>query len=142
MESQENPLALMQDIQKECGYIPRGRLESMSADLHIPMSELYSIVTFYKALTLTPRGRHTIKMCSGTACHIKGGRNLRGDLERLLGVGPGATTADMMFTLEIVNCLGACAVAPVMLIDGTYYGKLTTRKLESILEKYKTEKAV
>jgi len=127
-------LAVMQDMQRLFGYVPREGLEKLSERLDCPLSELYSMATFYKALSLKPKGKHIIKLCDGTACHIRGSVNLIGAIERTLGIGPDETTEDRAFSLELVNCVGACALAPVMVIDGKYYGKVTMESLPGILQ--------
>jgi len=126
-------LTVMQDMQKQFGYVPRGGLEALSDYLECPLSALYAIATFYKALSLTPRGRHIIKVCDGTVCHIRGSSNILDGIRRCLGIGPGETTADGEFSLELVNCVGACALAPVIMVDGDYYGKVTMESLPDIL---------
>ena len=130
-------LAMLQDMQHKFNYIPREGMEALAAYLGCPLSSLYAMATFYKALSLKPKGRHIIKLCDGTACHIRGASNLAGGVERLLGIGPGETTSDGAFSLELVNCLGSCALAPVMVVDDTYYGKVTLEKLPQILDKYR-----
>ena len=130
-------LAMLQDMQHKFNYIPREGMEALAAYLGCPLSSLYAMATFYKALSLKPKGRHIIKLCDGTACHIRGASNLAGGVERLLGIGPGETTPDGAFSLELVNCLGSCALAPVMVVDDTYYGKVTLEKLPQILDKYR-----
>ena len=126
-------LAVMQDMQRKYNYVPRKGLEALAEHLGCPISGLYSIATFYKALSLTPKGKHIIKVCDGTACHIRGAVNLIGSIYRALGIGPGETTEDGEFSLETVNCLGSCAIAPVMVIDEKYYGKVTMESLPRIL---------
>ena len=133
---QHYSLAIMQDMQREFNYIPREGLEALSSYLDCPLSSLYSMATFYKALSLKPKGKHIIKLCDGTACHIRGSVNLRSAVERKLGIGDGETTEDGQFSLELVNCLGSCALAPVMVVDETYYGKVTIEKLSEILDSY------
>ncbi|MBQ6360285.1 MAG: NAD(P)H-dependent oxidoreductase subunit E [Lachnospiraceae bacterium] len=130
-------LAMMQDMQRKYNYIPREGMEALSEYLGCPLSSLYSMATFYKALSLTPKGEHIIKLCDGTACHIRGSMNLRDGIRRHLGIGDGETTPDGLFSLEQVNCLGSCAMAPVMVVDGTYYGKMTMEKLPQILDSYR-----
>ena len=130
-------LAMLQDMQHKFNYIPREGMEALAAYLGCPLSSLYAMATFYKALSLKPKGRHIIKLCDGTACHIRGTSNLAGGVERLLGIGPGETTPDGAFSLELVNCLGSCALAPVMVVDGTYYGRVTLEKLPKILDQYR-----
>ena len=127
-------LAVMQDMHRLFGYIPREGLERLSEHLDCPLSELYSMATFYKALSLKPKGKHIIKICDGTACHIRGSINLIGAIRRTLGIGPDETTEDREFSLELVNCVGACAIAPVMVIDGVYYGQVTMESLPGIFQ--------
>ena len=134
-------LAIMQDLQHHFNYIPREGMEALADYLDCPLSSLYAMATFYKALSLKPKGRHIIKLCDGTACHIRGSVNLAGGIGRLLGIGAGETSADGLFSLELVNCLGSCALAPVMVVDDTYYGKVTLEKLPEILNKYREEAA-
>ena len=129
-------LAILQDMQRAFHYIPREGLDAAAEYLGCGLSELYSMATFYKALSLTPRGKHIIKVCDGTACHIRGSVTLLDALRRRLGIEPGETTKDGLFTLETVNCLGACAIAPVMLIGEEYYGSLTIEKLDAVLRLY------
>lgn len=130
-------LAIMQDMQKHYNYIPKEGMEELSKYLDCPLSSLYSMATFYKALSLTPKGKHIIKLCDGTACHIRGSANLKDGVKRLLGIDDGETTEDGLFSLELVNCLGSCALAPVMVVDDKYYGKVTMEKLGSILDSYR-----
>ncbi len=132
-------LAIMQDMQRRYNYIPREGMEALAEYLDRPLSSLYSMATFYKALSLNPKGRHIIKLCDGTACHIRGATPLRDGIKRLLGIDAGETTDDGLFSLELVNCLGSCALAPVLVIDETYYGKMTLEKLPGILEQYREE---
>ena len=129
-------LAILQDMQHAFHYIPREGLTCAAEHLGCRLSELYSMATFYKALSLTPKGRNVIRVCDGTACHIRGSTSLLDALRRRLGIEPGETTADGLFTLETVNCLGACAIAPVMLVGEEYYGGLTIEKLEAVLRTY------
>ena len=132
-------LAILQDIQKRCGYLPREALELVREHLDVPLSRLYSMATFYKALSLKPKGRYAIKVCDGTACHIRDSRGLVDALEKLLGIGPGETTEDGRFSLETVNCLGSCALAPVMVINDVYYAKVTPEKIAGILRRLEGE---
>ena len=132
-------LAIMQDMQKHYNYIPKEGMEELAEYLGCPLSSLYSMATFYKALSLKPKGKHIIKLCDGTACHIRGASNLRDGVKRILGIEDGETTEDGEFSLELVNCLGSCALAPVMVVDDVYYGKVTMERLASILNSYREE---
>ena len=130
-------LAILQDVQRKFGYIPRESLDAVSAYLDIKISALYSMATFYRALSLKPRGKHFIKVCDGTACHIRGAPALLDALQRALGIKPGETTDDGLFTLETVNCVGACAIGPVMIVDGMYHSKIKPDEVETILKKHR-----
>jgi len=125
-------LSVMQDMQRLYGYLPREGLEALAKHLNCPVSGLYSKATFYKALSLKPKGKHIIKVCDGTACHFRGSVNLVNSIQRILGIGPGEVTSDGEFSLELVNCVGSCALSPVMVIDGAYYGKVTMESLPEI----------
>ena len=127
-------LAVMQDMQRLFGYVPKEGLEKLSVYLDCPLMELYSMATFYKALSLKPKGKHIIKVCDGTACHVRGSVNLISAVRRTLGIGPDETTEDRSFSLELVNCVGACALSPVMVIDGKYYGKVTMESLPEVFQ--------
>lgn len=129
-------LSILQDLQKEYGYIPKEKLVELSGYLDIPLSRLYSMATFYKALSLTPKGENIIKVCDGTACHIRSSKSLLDEIRSTLGIKPGETTKDGKFSLETVNCLGSCAIAPVMVINDKYYGKLTSSMVREILKEY------
>ena len=130
-------LAMMQDMQHHFNYIPEQRMQALAEYLDCPLSSLYSMATFYRALSLKPKGKHIIKLCDGTACHIRGSVNLITGIKRELDISPGETSGDGLFSLETVNCLGSCALAPVMVIDGVYYGKVTLEKLPEILNQYR-----
>jgi len=126
-------LAILQDIQREYNYIPRESLLLLSEYLDIPLSQLYSMATFYKALSLVPKGENIIKVCDGTACHIRSSAIIIAEIEKLLHIKPGETTPDGRFSLETVNCLGSCALAPVVVVNETCYGQVTPAKLRAIL---------
>jgi NADH-quinone oxidoreductase subunit E len=129
-------IGILQDIQSKMNYLPRKALVQVAKSLDIPLTNIYEVATFYKAFSLEPKGRHTILVCLGTACHVRGGTRVLSYLENRLDVKSGGTTKDLAFTLESVNCLGACALGPMMVIDKKYYGKINPHKIESILEKY------
>ena len=131
-------LAIMQDIQHEFNYIPEEAFGLIKKYIGVPIGHLYAMATFYRALSLKPKGRHIIRVCDGTACHMRGAINLVGEIERRTGIEPGEDTErDGQFSLERVNCLGSCALAPVVVIDGTYYGKVTMEGLPGILDAYR-----
>ena len=129
-------LAALQDMQHAFNYIPEEGLAALAEHLGCAVAQLYSMATFYKALSLTPKGEHIIKICNGTACHLRGSMNLATELKRDLGIEPGETTEDGAFSVELVNCLGSCALAPVMLVDGTYHNKLRVEQIPGIIESY------
>jgi len=135
-------LAVMHDMQRQLGYVPREGLEVLAKWLDCPLSALYAMATFYKALSLMPKGRFVISVCDGTACHVKGGPLLLDILSETLGILPGQTTTDGLFTLETVGCLGSCSIAPAMKIGERYYGNVTMGSLAAILAKYREEAAV
>ena len=130
-------LAAMQDMQRAFSFVPKEGMKFLAEYLSCPMSELYSLVTFYKALSLLPGGKHTIKLCDGTACHIRGSMNLKTYMCGLLDIEPGEVTADGLFSLEIVNCLGACASGPVIMIDEEIFGNVTADSISDILDSYR-----
>lgn len=129
-------LAAMQDMQHAFNYIPEEGLVALAEHLGCAKAQLYSMATFYKALSLTPKGEHIVKICNGTACHLRGAMNLATELKRDLGIDPGETTEDGKFSVELVNCLGSCALAPVMVVDGTYHNKLRVEQIPGIIESY------
>ena len=135
-QEQRYTLAILQDIQREYKYIPKETLLMLAEYLATPLSRLYSMATFYKALSLQPKGDNIIKVCDGTACHIRSSLVLVDELAKVLDIKPGETTADGRFSLETVNCLGSCAIAPVMVVNETYYGKVTPVMLPEILQEY------
>jgi len=137
----ERVIAILQDIQDEFGYLPEDALRRVAERLGIPLIQVYGVATFFKAFRLKPRGRHVVTVCMGTACYVRGAPAVLAELKRLLGIEPGETTEDMQFTLETVNCLGACALGPVVVVDDEYHEKVTPGKVKAILEKYSTTDA-
>ncbi len=133
-------LSVLQDIQGKERYLPREALEYVGEKLHIPLNKIYRIATFYRALSLTPRGKHEVCVCMGTACHVRGAQRVLDQINLELGVKPGETTKDLNFTLETVNCLGVCAAGPVLAIDGQYFGKMSSTKVEGTLKKFRSDK--
>jgi len=130
-------VALLQDVQAAEGYLPRPALERIAQDLELPLSQLYGLATFYRAFSLRPKGKHTVTCCMGTACHVRGGQQVVDRIARELGVEPGETTPDMQFTLETVNCLGACALGPLVVVDGEYHGRLSSAKVSRLIDRYR-----
>jgi len=129
-------IGILQDIQGRMNYLPRKALIQVAKSLDVPLTTIYEVATFYKAFSLEPKGKQTIQVCLGTACHVRGGARILNYLESRLDVKSGGTTKDLAFTLESVNCLGACALGPMMVIDKKYFGKISTNKIESVLKKY------
>jgi NADH-quinone oxidoreductase subunit E len=125
---------LLQDIQSAFKYISPEAMTLVCDHTGVPLSQAYSVATFYQSFSLEPKGEHSIKVCQGTACHLKGSDRLVEHLERRLGINPGETTEDMNFTLETVNCLGCCALSPVVVADEEYHSQATARKLDKVLK--------
>ncbi len=125
---------ILQDIQKELNYLPQKALQAVSVFLNIPVSRIYEVATFYKAFSLTPRGRHQLALCLGTACHVRNAPQIQSHIERVLDLPAGQTSADLEFTFETVNCLGACALGPILTVDGEYHGQMTLSKANKILK--------
>jgi NADH-quinone oxidoreductase subunit E len=130
-------LAILQDIQNEEKYLPKEALEYVAEKMHIPLTNIFRIATFYNALSLKPRGKHKIDVCLGTACHVRGGEKILEKLERDLGIPVGETTKDKRFTLESVRCLGCCSLGPVAVVDGKVFGRLSQDKIPSLLKEFK-----
>ena len=129
-------IQLLLDIQHEFNWISKEAVKRISERLKIPCSQIFRVASFYAALSLEPIGRHCIQVCSGTACHVRGGAKILERVEDALGIKAGNTTGDMKFTLYGVNCLGCCAQGPMMTVDDSYYGGVTVKDIEKILKKY------
>lgn len=129
---------LLQDIQETHGYLSEEVMDVVSEKLAVPIIEVYRVASFYKAFSLVPRGLHVLTVCSGTACHVRGSPLLLGEAMGQLGVSPGETTEDGLFTLECVNCLGACAIGPVAVLDGVYHPQMTPGKLRRLIGSVRT----
>ena len=129
-------IPFLQEIQNAYGYLPLPVLVELSSRTSIPASRIYGVATFYEQFYLEPRGRHTIRCCRGTACHVKGGKGIVKAVSRALGIEPGQTTDDLQFTFETVACLGTCFLAPTMMVNNDYYGHMTANKVKSILANY------
>lgn len=127
---------ILQDIQAEVGYLPKEVLQETSEGLGVPLSRVYSVATFFKAFSLTPRGRHLINVCMGTACHVRGAVKVLEKIEQELKVKRGQTTKDLKYTLETVNCVGACALGPMVIIGEDYHGEMTPEGIVSVLKDY------
>lgn len=127
---------ILQQVQKAYGYLPKSILMAVSDRTGISASQIYGVATFYEQFYLEPHGRHTVRCCRGTACHVKGSPNIINAIQQNLGIEPNETTEDMRYTFETVACLGTCFLAPVMMVNNDYYGHLNARKIKSILERY------
>jgi NADH:ubiquinone oxidoreductase subunit E len=134
--SRESMITVLQDSNKAFNYLPEEVLHRISTRLGVPYAEVYGAASFYKAFSLEPRGKHIVQVCLGTACHVRGARRIIEELERRLDVPAGSTTKDRLFTLETVNCLGACALGPIIAMDGEFHGSMTAAKVPSLLERY------
>ena len=130
-------IAVLQEVHTEYNYLPEGSLEVISKELKTPLSAVYGVATFFKAFSFKPRGRHLATVCLGTACHVRESAKVLTEVRNQLGIASGETTPDMRFTLETVNCLGFCAVGPVIVVDGEYFGEMSPRKVKSVLGKFK-----
>jgi len=134
-QGQRNELIpILQDVQAAFGYVPREAMTKTARFLNIPESSVYGVVTFYAQFYRTRQGKHKIRVCQGTACHVRGGRRIMQAVGKKLGINPGETTADYKFSLERVACFGSCALAPVMVVDGKVHGRMTPQKAKKILE--------
>jgi NADH-quinone oxidoreductase subunit E len=129
-------IQVLLEIQSENHWLPKEALDKVSEKLHVPFSRIHHITTFYKAFSLIPRGRYEIQVCMGTACHVRGASRVLEKVQDLSGITPGETDLDLKFSLETVNCLGCCALGPVMVIDGEYHGKMSPGKVEDVLKNY------
>lgn len=136
-----NLLAILADIQAKYNWLPPQALKLVAEKLNVPMIDVYGVASFYHAFSLTPRGKHIVTICQGTACHVRGAPILLDRIQNKLGIEPGCTTKDDQFTLETVNCLGACALAPIVVIDGDYHGKTTVQKADAIIDRYSRVKS-
>lgn len=135
--SPEHLISALQDVQAKYNYLPPEAIRAVCDYFGVPQSRAWAVATFFKSFRLTPRGMHEIKVCLGTACHLKGGERLVQGLERELGVCRGQTTKDLNFDLDTVNCLGACALAPVVVVDNQYQPTATHRRLRKLIKELK-----
>jgi len=129
-------VSILQDIQAEYNYLPKEAIIQVSQGLDVALSQVYSVATFFKAFSLKPRGRHLINVCLGTACHVRGTVRILDEIERELGIDSGKTTKDLKYTLETVNCVGACALGPIVIVDGNYSGQMKSNKVKPLLASY------
>jgi NADH:ubiquinone oxidoreductase subunit E len=132
--NRDSLVSILQDIQSEYHYLPEDVLRVVARQLGLRLIQVYGVATFFKAFSLKPRGKHTVSVCLGTACHVRGAPAVLDEAKRQLGIEPSETTEDMRFTLETVNCLGACALGPIMVVDGKYHGQMSPGKIKKVLK--------
>ena len=132
-----NLIPILQEVQERLGYLPGEVMRGIAKFLRLPESNVYGVVTFYAQFRLTPSGRHIVRVCRGTACHVRGGARILREVEKHLGIKPGETTDDLEYSLETIACFGSCALAPVMVIGKNVYGRMTTTKVGHILAETK-----
>ncbi|MCB0749598.1 MAG: NADH-quinone oxidoreductase subunit NuoE [Ignavibacteriae bacterium] len=130
-------IPLLQDVQQKYGYLPQKVLAEVSAHINMPFASVYGVATFYNQFRLKPLGKYIIRVCRGTACHVKNSANILIALETELGICAGNTTKDKLFTLETVACIGACSIAPVINVNDEYFGRLTVNEIPKIIKKYR-----
>jgi NADH:ubiquinone oxidoreductase subunit E len=128
-------ISILHDVQDRYKYLPEEALKMVASRLRMDINEIYGVATFYKSFALTPQGKHSITLCLGTACHVRGGPKILRELKGLLHIEPGQTTADRQFSLNAVNCLGVCAIGPVMMVDRKFYGEMNSIRAKKIIEK-------
>jgi NADH-quinone oxidoreductase subunit E len=128
-------ISILHDVQDRYKYLPDEALRMVASRLHMDINEIYGVATFYKSFSLVPKGKHSITLCLGTACHIRGGPKILAELRKEFKIEPGQTTLDKQFSLNVVNCLGVCAIGPVMFLDGKFYGEMNPIKAKRMIEK-------
>ena len=130
-------IPVLEQVQEELGFLPMAVQQRVANGLNLPVANVYGVVTFYSFFTMIPRGKHNIRLCLGTACYVRGAQRLLENISKNLGIEPGGCTEDRQFSLETVRCLGACGLAPVVMVDNNTYGQMKPAKIESMLAKYK-----
>jgi NADH:ubiquinone oxidoreductase subunit E len=128
-------ISILHDIQDRYNFLPQEALKKVASKLQVDLTDLFGVATYYKSFSLVPKGRHSITLCLGTACHVRGGPKILMEVKKQLNIAPGQTTADKQFSLNVVNCLGVCAIGPVMFADGKFYGEMNPVKARRIIEK-------
>ena len=129
-------IQILLEIQSENHWLPREALDRVSEKLHVPMSKIQHITTFYKSFSLVPKGRHEVHICMGTACHVRGAQRVLDTVQDQIGIKAGETDVELKFSLETVNCIGCCALGPVMVVDGEYHGNIASSQIENVLKNY------
>lgn len=130
-------IPVLEEAQVCLEYLPMSVQKKIAKDLNLPLSRVYGVVTFYSFFTMTPRGKHTVRVCLGTACYVRGGKAIAETLQKDLGINEGETTPDRMFTLETIRCLGACGLGPVVVVDEDVHGRIKPSKVKEILAQYR-----
>ena len=141
LPEKDNLIQMLNEIQEHYGYVPMDVQEQLSEYLNIPMAEIYGVVTFYSRFSLKPKGKYNVSVCLGTACFVKGSQKIMDRLKEKLGIKPGETTKDGLFSIEETRCVGACGLAPVFTINGEVYGKATVQKLDQVIDELMKEKS-
>ena len=136
-----NLIPILQKVQGKLGYLPREAMTEIAEHLNIPAVDVYGVITFYNQFRLNPPGKHSVRVCLGTACHVRGSHRVLDEFERILGIKAGENTDDLMFTLETVNCVGACALGPVVMVGNEYFGNMSTQKAKNVIDKYYKEES-
>ena len=137
----DNLIQMLNEIQEHYGYVPMDVQKQLSEYLNVPMAEIYGVVTFYSRFSLKPKGKYNVSVCLGTACFVKGSQKIMDRLQEKLGIKPGETTKDGLFSIEETRCVGACGLAPVFTINGEVYGKATVQKLDQVIDELMKEKS-
>ena len=132
-------ISILQEVQEKEGHLSEGALRHVADRMGLGLPQIYGVATFYKSLHLEPQGIHEVVLCQGTACHVRGAARILDQISDLLQVGPDETTTDGLFTLRVVNCLGACAIGPIVVIDDQYHGNMTPRKASNLLLRYRSK---
>ena len=133
-------ISILHEIQDRYNHLPEKALRKVASRLKMDLNDVYGVATFYKSFSLIPKGKHNITVCLGTACHVRGGPKILKEMKRQLNIEPGQTTADKQFSLNVVNCLGVCAIGPVMFVDGKFYGEMNPVKAKRVIEKINKNK--
>ena len=128
-------ISILHDIQDRYNFLPEEALKKVASKLRMDLNDIYGVATFYKSFSLVPKGKHSVTVCLGTACHVRGGPKILRELKKELNIEPGQTTADNQVSLNVVNCLGVCAIGPVMFVDGKFYGEMNPLKAKRIIAK-------
>jgi len=134
-------ISILHDIQDKYNYLPEEALKKVALRLRIDINDLYGVATFYKSFSLTPKGKHSVTLCLGTACHVRGGPKILREVTKLLNIEPGQTTKDNQISLNVVNCLGVCAIGPVMFVNGKFYGEMNPIRARRIIEKLNNKRS-